>query len=835
MKHRLLLFAAALLALARAASSQTTTTQPDGVLFPTQDSGRINGVRLQVQPDGSVWFLEATSDSIAYLKDGVIKRWQIRTNEQIGANPVDFQIEGNLVWFIESGQSQIDGGTCAYARLDTTTGQLTEWVIPGTIPAAFYRGPDGIVWFPQSGAVMQSFNPDTLEVVNWRSPATYAYADLTVAPDGSFWLADFGNNRIVHWFPGAPTETSWNFFPLAGGRLNPAQVELDENGWLWIVQRSANRVDHFDPFTNTLFSYTGITNPIHMDRFQNRVYVTSVLTTSSISVIDPTIAPPAGALEIDPVTYDVGSSGVVRPVTIRNTVIVPTEFTSVPVTITPSQFAVTNPNPTSGILTTTFPSVNTYGITVAGGRVWAGTDGNLASLNMQAIGSATDLGVPVASSLAGPANSKIGINLTLADLGTAAITGQSLYLYSPAVFAPRTTFTLNPGATSLSADNFGNIAIPFVNGPVRMGSTNGTPTDLYADVRTARTTPAGGSFGYLLPATSILTGLKTGSTTTIFTGASESDVSILSISSLADAKGTVSLFAADGTLRGSGDFDVFKNASLLFNPASSALGLPPQPGDVVQLAVTLGSLEAAVLVFDTGTTDVAPSLPGTASTQSVIPYAAAIPEGGQSIVSDLFLSNPSADATASVTVSFAALGATGAAPTATLTLLPQESQSIANVLPTLFSVDAGGGALVVTSDVPVVAAERIATATAAGTYGTFANAIGADQAIAGGHAGIAVGLPQTSTRVGYLLLYNSGAAGSVTVTGFRADGTEAGHLSIPLGSQSSGFLGGVFAALGVSNQAAGRIRVDVPDGMTVFGWTAALDVPTGDIDILPLR
>ena len=248
-----------------------------------------------MQPDGSVWFLEATSDSIAYLKDGVIKRWQIRTNEQIGANPVDFQIDGNLVWFIESGQSQIDGGTCAYARLDTTTGQLTEWVIPGTIPAAFYRAPDGLVWFPQSGAVMQSFNPDTLEVINWRSTATYAYADLTVAPDGSFWLADFGNNRIVHWVPGAPTETSWNFFPLTGGRLNPAQVELDENGWLWIVQRSANRVDHFDPSTNTLFSYTGITNPIHMDLFQNRVYVTSVLTTSSISVIDPAIGPPAAA------------------------------------------------------------------------------------------------------------------------------------------------------------------------------------------------------------------------------------------------------------------------------------------------------------------------------------------------------------------------------------------------------------------------------------------------------------------------------------------------------------------------------------------------------------
>ena len=335
MKYRFPLLATALLALAGAASSQTVTTVPEGTLFPIENSGRINGVRLQVQPDGAVWFLEATSDSIAYMKDGTIKRWQIRTDEQIGANPVDFQIDGNLIWFIESGQSQIDGASCAYARLDTTTGQLTEWVIPGTIPAAFYRAPYGLVWLPQSGAVMQSFNPDTLEVINWRSTATYAYADMTVAPDGSFWLADFGDNRIVHWFPGAPTETSWTFFPLAGGRLNPAQVELDENGMLWIVQRSANRIDHFDPATNTLFSYTGITNPIHLERFQNRLYITSVLTTSSISVLDPAIAPPVGALELSPDTLDVGSSPAQRAVTIRNTVIVPTEFTSAPKRLLP--------------------------------------------------------------------------------------------------------------------------------------------------------------------------------------------------------------------------------------------------------------------------------------------------------------------------------------------------------------------------------------------------------------------------------------------------------------------------------------------------------------------
>jgi streptogramin lyase len=835
MKYRLALHATALLALAAAASSQTATTVPEGVLFPTESSARVNGVRLQVQPDGSIWFLEATSDSIAVLKDGVIKRWQIRTTAQLGANPVDFQIDGDLVWFIESGQSQIPGSSCAYARLDTSTGDLTEWVIPGTIPASFYRAPDGLVWLPQSGAVMQSFNPKTLQVLNYRSAGTYAYADLTVAPDGSFWLADFGDNRIVHWVPGAATEISWTFSSLTGGRLNPAQVKLDASGNLWIALRSANRVDRFDPATNLLTSYAGVTSPIHFDIFQGRLYITSITAKSAVAVLDPNIATPAGTLELKPLTLDVRVSFSQRAVTIRNTKIIPTEFVSVPKPIAATDFTVSNPNPTQGMLTTTFSSSNTYGIAVVGGRVYTGTDGNLAVLNLQAVGGASDQAVPVASSLAGPADSKIQVDITLANLGAAAISGQSLYLFSPGSFAPRATFTLNPGATSLFADNFGNVATQFVNGPVRLGATTGNAGDLFAQVRTARTTPGGGTFGYLLPATSVTTGLTTGSATTLFTGASDSEVSILSLSSLADARATLSLVAPDGTARGSGEFGVAKNASLMFNPAASAFGVAPEPGDVVRVAVTAGSVEAAVLVLDSATTDIAPSLPAAASTKGVFPYVTAIPGADQSIVSDLFLSNPAADAGATVSIAFYAIGATGAPQTATINLPPMGSQSIANVLPTLYGVTAGAGALVVSSDLPVAAAIRLATSTTAGDYGTYAAAISGAEGIPGGHSAFGIGLPQTATRVGYLLLYNDGAAGTVTVTGFRSDGTEAGQLTVALGDHAAGFVGAVFAALGVSNQAAGRIRVDVPAGMNVFGWTAALDFPTGDIDISPLH
>ena len=37
--------------------------------------------------------------------------------------------------------------------------------------------------------------------------------------------------------------------------------------------------------------------------------------------------------------------------------------------------------------------------------------------------------------------------------------------------------------------------------------------------------------------------------------------------------------------------------------------------------------------------------------------------------------------------------------------------------------------------------------------------------------------------------------------------------------------------MGVTNQAAGRIRVDVPAGMNVYAWTARIDGLSGDLEI----
>jgi streptogramin lyase len=835
MKRSLTLLAALLLGSRGIASAQNPTTVPVGVTHATENSAAINGVRLQVEPDGSVWFLEATVDTIAVLRDGVLTRWQLRPSDQLGANPVDFELDGDIVWYIGSGMSQIPAGTCTFGKLDTTTGSLTEWVIPGSQPAGFHRDPDGkTVWIAQSGSGLQKVDLDARSVTAYRSILTYAYSDMVVAPDGAFWLSDFGNNRIVRYVPGDPTETSWAFLSLSSGRYNPSQIEFDQYGRLWVAMFTPGLMDRFDPATSVLTSFGGISEPVHFDIFDGRLYVVSTQTQSQVSALDPGISIPSNTQTLTPETVDVVATTLVAPVVVRNSTIVPTTFASPPEVVAPADLTQTSPQP--GILTTQFPSTNGYGINVSGGIVWIGTTGKLAMLNLQAVGGTADLSVPVATSLAGPANSKIAVQLTLSNLGASPITGDALYLFSPGAFAPRATFSLAPGETQSLPDFFGNVGstTDVARGPVRFEVSTGSASDLLATVRSARILTSGGTYGYSLFPASISESLGPGSSRTLFTGARDTQVSVLGLYTLDEAAGTLTLLAPDGSTRGSRPFALGKNANQEFNPASSAFGVAPERGDVVRVEVSSGALQAYVNVVDLGTFDVEPSPPVSAMTDAVIPNAGSAPGGSGTYVSDLYLSNPDASTSATVTLSYYPLDVVGSPLVETVELPGGTSQAILDFLPTLFGVPSGQGALLVTSTAPIATAARIAVSKSTGDYGTFAAAMAGSAGVPGGPT-IAIGLPQTSTRRTNLLLYNRATAGDITVTGFKADGSAAGAVTVSAGDHEAVRLNNVFTALGVSNQAAGRIEVGAAAGMNVYAWTAQVDGVTGDVDIAAPR
>jgi streptogramin lyase len=829
--------------LASTLAAQTATTIAAGTSFATERDAVVSGVRVEVRPDGAVWFLLPALDRIAVLRDGTTTYWQIRDDTHLGANPVDFEIDGDVVWYLCNGESGIDAGHSTFGRLDTLTGQIREWEVPGGRPAGFYRAPDGKVWIPETNQKLQSVDLETLEVVDYRSgnsdgtgTQTIAYSDIILGPDGALWLTDFGNNRIVRYEPGALQETSWTFVDPALAIFNPSQIQFDAQGRLWISHFSGGRMERFDPSNGEITSFAGFLNPIHFDLYGSRVYVAEANgSNGQIAVLDPRLAG-GTSRTIEPETLEAHPLVNTREAVIHDGTAIVTTFASPPEAIAPADLVVNVGG--GGILRTQLPWTNAYGIDVVGGEVWVGSAGNLAHLQLQTIGGATDLVAPVATQLAGAADVESRIDVVLYNPSDTPISGELLYLFSPGFFAARTPFTLAPGQTSLIADAFGDLGsatIPFI-GPVRILVSSGPAERLVATVRTAQARADGGAFGYSVPAIPVSEALTTGASRTLFTGAEESDVSAFGYYTPSGAEAVFTLVAPDGTVRGSLPLSITSNIAEEFSPASLAFGVPAEPGDVIRVDVLSGTLYAYVRIVDAGTHDVALSRPARATTDAVFPnVGSAVGLFDTSFVADLFISNADTASEANVQISYYPLGSPGAPLVTTLVLNPGGSLVIANVLETFFHIPVGQGAMVLESDVPVASSLRIAAVKEEGDFSTLALPLEASEAVPAGGSAFMVGELQTVARRTNILLYNRGSAGTVTVIVYNGNNDEIGRLQVAVGAHQTARVNSVLPVLGVEEERNGRLVVEASEGMVLYAWAVQVDGPTGDVEIVPFR
>ena len=304
-------------------------------------------------------------------------------------------------------------------------------MIPGAIPAAFYRAPDGKVWLPQTSGRLQSFDPTTLQVLDYRSPLTFAYSDMVVGPDGAFWLTDFGNNRLVRWTPGDATETSWVIADTSFGSLNPSQIQFDDQGFLWISELSANRMDRFNPSTNQLAAFTGINAPVHFDIFQDRIYITSSQTQSAVTVLDPAQGRPLFQT-LASTTPTVGSTPETIPVTIRTSTITPTTFDSPETAVTSDKINVVT-GVLVGSLTTNLTALTSTcpESPSTAERSGAGVDGKPRRIVPSRSG--TPRTSPCRSRRTSRARRipRSRVEITLSSRARGTISGDALYLFSP--------------------------------------------------------------------------------------------------------------------------------------------------------------------------------------------------------------------------------------------------------------------------------------------------------------------------------------------------------------------------------------------------------------------
>jgi hypothetical protein len=366
--------------------------------------------------------------------------------------------------------------------------------------------------------------------------------------------------------------------------------------------------------------------------------------------------------------------------------------------------------------------------------------------------------------------------------------------------------------------------------------TDGDIAALDPVVRTVRERPDGATFGFALPALPLAETLPTGAARTLFAGAREAEATVLGLYTPEGGTGVATLHAADGSLRGSFSFALAVNERREFNPAASAFGASPQPGDVIRIAATAGTVQAYATVFDLGTRDAAVGLPAAADTSHVFPSVGRSGGvAGSVFESDLWLSNPDPDAAAAVTVTFVPSDGSAAPPPASRTLPPGDSLRIENLMTALFGRATGQGALTLSSDRPVAALVRVASRREEGDYAGFAAPLSAADAISGGTSKTAPGALQDSERRTHLLLYNSGAAGRVTAVILGADGAELGRTGVDLGAGAAGRINAVCYAAGVGELLSGSIRIEAAEGMNVFAVTADLDGGTSDPEYLRPR
>ncbi len=810
-------------------------TIPTGQTWTTEDSRNVNGSRIEHTADGSTWFMTPSNDRIARLRDGTVTQWAIRQGEDIGANPVDFQIDGDMVWFIENGASLIDAGKSIIARLDTTTGALREWILPASRPAGFYRAPDGKIWIPQTAGVLEALDLATLEVVDYRAaPAVVFASSIVLGPDGALWMADFGGNRIVRHDMAAGTQTAWTILDPNVFRLNPSDIQFDADGHLWITEFTGARVDRFDPATGELRIYPGFTSPVHLDLFAGNVYVSQQTGTNGrVAILDPRVAP----FSSQTLTATALTLGIVTrpPAEIRDSVATITSFTPVNEPIPAADLTVSSA--TAGVLVLEYAKTNAYGIAAAGGAVWVGSNGFLVRLVPQTIGGATDQTVPIALQQGSSPSDEVRVNLTLTNGGTAPISGQALYQYSAGAFPRAKAFSAGPGETVLLEDAFvgAPTAPSLVTGSVRLQVTSGQASDLQASARSARYLADGGSFGLALPAQSAAEALAPGTTRTLFTGTRAGETSILGFFSPGGATATAELFAPDGTRRASRTMTLESNVSVEYNPAASFFGVPSSPGDVVRVTVAAGLLQPYVNVQDPVTRDAALSLPVAATTDAVIPNVGSVPAGSVLWTSGLQLSNPDTTRAAAVAATYYPLGG-GAPVAAALTLPPGSSAAFADVVAELFAAAPGQGAIVLTSDAPIASSQHLSAQYVedGGQYACKSPALEGSSSVPAGGA-MALDVYGTSLRRTNLLFFNRGAAGTVTLTAYDASGAAVGQLLLPVAAETAARVSRVFEAVGAAGTPLGRVRVEASEGMRLYAQAVNLDGVTADPDLSNLR
>ena len=182
--------------------------------------------RLTVAPDGAVWFAEGTAYSITQLKDGKLKRFEIR-NVRGGPYGVTVDAKGNVWATLQSGNQLL--------RI-TPAGAMTEYEVPtrGSSPTDIAVDQEGDVWFLEfRGNKVARFADGKFSEFEIPGSQSAGLSGIAIAPDGSVWFGLLRRHSI-----GRLRDGQMKIIELPRPDARPYTLATDKEGNIWYADIS---------------------------------------------------------------------------------------------------------------------------------------------------------------------------------------------------------------------------------------------------------------------------------------------------------------------------------------------------------------------------------------------------------------------------------------------------------------------------------------------------------------------------------------------------------------------------------------------------------------------
>ena len=211
--------------------------------FPTPSAASLpQGV--DVASNGDVWFSETNAGKVAVLRADLTTREFPVPN---GGQPIITKVAADGIWFT-------DGPGHAIGHLNPATEQITEYAIPsGSSPLFLQIGRDGSKWFSKTTGVGRLSLDGSFS--EWD--VTLEHPDdnieqISLDVFGNLWFVErnfdgagaAGTNKVRRLNPQTNVISTY-LVPTFGG--NPAGVQANPNGTIWVAEYFANALALLNP------------------------------------------------------------------------------------------------------------------------------------------------------------------------------------------------------------------------------------------------------------------------------------------------------------------------------------------------------------------------------------------------------------------------------------------------------------------------------------------------------------------------------------------------------------------------------------------------------------